>query len=438
MKRRAQELILAVTAASWTGCAPDDRRAAPEADATEETHAFVGATILDGSGAPPLADGVLLVRGGRIQEVGSADAVRVPADAIVTDVTGRFIVPGLINAHGHVGGTLGLESGHYDRANLVRQLELYARYGVTTVVSLGGDGEEGVALREEQATESLARSRLFVAGAVVVGETPGEAIEMVDGNAALGADFIKIRVDDNLGATVKMTPEVYGAVIERAHDLGLPVASHLFYLEDAHGLLDAGVDFVVHSVRDRDVDPELAHKLIEQDVCYTPTLVREYVIYAYEEVPEFFSDPFFLAEADTAVLARLSDPEAMARVADDETAQRYKEALVQAQTNLGLLSEAGVTIAMGTDTGPPTRFQGYFEHVELELMKQAGMSEMEILVASTGDAARCTGRDDVGELSAGRWADFIVLEADPLEDISNLRAIDGVWIAGNRIPALGS
>ena len=397
-------------------------------------HALVGATILDGTGAPPVENGVILVRDGRIEAVGPAGEVEVPDGARVTDAAGRFVVPGLVNAHGHVGSTLRLEGGHYSRENVLRQLGLNARYGVTTVVSLGGDEPSGVAVRDEQNAPGLDRARLFVAGAVVTGDTPAAAIEVVNGNAAMGVDFIKIRVDDNLGSTSKMTADVYAAVIERAHALDLPVAAHLFYLEDAHALLEAGADFIVHSVRDRDVDDGLAAHFIERDVCYSPTLTREVSTFVYETVPDFFEDPFFLAEADPAVLAELRDPERMARVRDSESAQRYKEALVQAQRNLGALSDAGVTIAMGTDTGPPGRFQGYFEHMELALMAESGMTPMEILVSATGNAARCAGLEDLGTLEPGNWADLIVLARDPLEDVANLRSIEAVWIAGNQVP----
>lgn len=436
LKRPPISLIVLAAAAILGACSSAD----PESSSAEATGAptlaIVGVTVIDGSGAEPVPDATVVVRGGRIESVGPSAEVEVPADAEVLDATGKYLVPGLINAHGHVGATLGLEGGHYSRANVLRQLGLYASYGVTTVVSLGGDEPAGVEVRDEQDTPSLGRARLYVAGAVVAGITPGAALEMVSGNAAMGVDFIKIRVDDNLGSTYKMTPDVYGAVIEGAHELGLPVAAHLFYLEDAHGLLDAGVDFIVHSVRDRDVDDALATRLIEAGVCYSPTLTREVSTFVYESEPEFFSDPFFLASAEPAVLEALRAPESMARYRGSESAQRYKEALAQAQENLGALSDAGVTIAMGTDTGPPARFQGYFEHMELALMAESGMSPMEILVASTGDAARCAGLEGVGTIEAGNWADLILLNADPLEGVENLRAIESVWIAGNEVPSV--
>lgn len=423
------------------GCATGDRPTPDDDAGSAESGvatAFIGASLFDGTGADPVDDAVLVVRDGRVAAAGPAASVDIPADAEVVRLEGGYIVPGLINTHGHVGDTRGLEAGHYSRENVLAQLALYARYGITTVASLGGDGPAGVRVRDEEAGRPLDRARLLVAGPVVAGSTPGEATAVVDANAALGVDVIKIRVDDNLGTTAKMPPEVYRAVIDRAHEHGLAVAAHLFYLADAKGLLDAGADFVVHSVRDVDVDADVATLLRERGVCYTPTLTREVSTFAYREEPEFFSDPFFLAEADPTVLDALRDPGRQRGVRESESARRYEEALVQAMENLAALSGAGVTIALGTDSGPPGRFQGYFEHLEMELMADAGLSARQILLAATGAAAGCIERDDIGTLEPGRRADFLVLSADPLEDIRNLRALERVYIGGGRIEPAGA
>ncbi len=293
---KAQMLLAGPLVVLWTACAPGPK--APAVDG-EGLKAFAGARIVDGTGAGAVEGAGILVREGRIEAIGAN--VEIPEGVETVDLTGKFVVPGFINAHGHVGGVRGLEPGHYTEDNLLDQLGLYARYGITTVNSLGGDGPEAVALREAQ-DASLDRARIFLAGPVVAADTIDEARSMVDANAELGVDVIKIRVDDNLGTTEKMAPEIYRAVIDRAHEKGLRVASHLFYLEDAHGLLEAGTDFVAHSVRDRHVDEELLSLLKGQDVCYCPTLTREVSTFVYEEVPEFFEDPFFLTEADPAVL----------------------------------------------------------------------------------------------------------------------------------------
>jgi imidazolonepropionase-like amidohydrolase len=418
-------LLLAATASMLSAaCTPP-----PEPDGSK---AFIGARLFDGTGAP-VENAVIVVRDGRIDAVGPADTVEISPGAERIDLAGKFIVPGLVNTHAHVSDVRGLEGGHYDEANLMRQLRLYARYGVTTVNSLGGDGPEAVRLRDGEGA-SLDRARILVAGNVVTGQTVEEAQAQVDANEAMGVDFIKIRVDDNLGTTQKMTPELYQAVIARAHEKGLKVASHLFYLEDAKGLLRAGTDFVAHSVRDQELDDEAMALMKDGNVCYCPTLTREVSTFVYEDVPEFFEDPFFLKDADPAVLLALQEPERMRTMKESAGAQAYKKALEQANTNLKKAADAGVRIAFGTDTGPAARFQGYFEHLELSMMADAGLTPEQVLRSATGDAARCLGLDDVGTLEKGRWADFIVLNEDPLADIEKMRTIDSVWISGNRVP----
>ena len=390
--------------------------------------AFVGARLIDGTETEPIESGTIVVRDGRLEAVGPSSEVDIPEDATQLNLVGRTIIPGLINAHGHVGETRGLESGQYSADNISRQLGLYARYGVTTVLSLGGDGVEARAVRKAEERPGLHHARLRFAGIVVSGATVDEVRAVIDANVELGADFIKIRVDDNLGTSTKMSRHIYEAVIERAHEHGLPVAAHIFYLEDAVGLLRAGVDFIAHSVRDVDVDQELIDLLTQQQACYCPTLTREVSTFIYESEPNFFTDPFFLRDADPDV------PERQQYYLESHGAQAYKVALQIAQGNLRRLAGAGVTIAFGTDSGPPARFQGYFEHMEIEMMAASGLSPIQILRAATGDAAACLGLKNIGTLEAGKRADLVVLSANPLQDVRNMRTIESVWVAGNLVP----
>lgn len=297
-------LLLALAAP--LACAP-----APSADAAAELIVH-GARVWDGTGAELGEPAVLRVAAGRILSfeplAGDADfaaaaeaaeAAGVPA----VDATGQFIIPGLINVHGHVGGTWIPGSGVEYAEYAVSELARYARFGVTTVNSLGGDREpvfairdaswrvgtgaaEGAGAGEGAGTDEGAdpsgspRARLLVAGPVVTGASPEEVTAGVDAAAAMGPDWIKIRVDDNLGTATKMSPESYGAVIARAAEHGLRVASHLFYHEDAKGLLRAGTGLVAHSIRDEAVDGETIGLFHETGVCYVPTLTREVSTYA--------------------------------------------------------------------------------------------------------------------------------------------------------------
>ena len=404
------------------------------ASANEGSIAFVGARIIDGTMAEPIEDGVVVITDGRIRTVGPRSAVSLPAGAQVIDVAGKTIMPGLINAHGHVGGTLGLETGYYNTDNLLRQLGLYARYGVTTVNSLGGDEEQGFDLRNAQFDKNLDRARIYVAGSVVVGESEAAIRAEVNRNADMGANFIKVRIDDELGTVAKMPRNIFDALVDQAHMRRLPVAAHLFYLDDAKYILNAGADLLAHSVRDLPVDDELIDLINDRDVCYIPTLTREVSTFVYESEPAFFSDPYFLKEAEAATLAQLRSPERQTRVRNSRAAARYKIALEVAMANVKALHDGGVRIAMGTDTGPPARFQGYFEHMEMQMMVDAGMSPIEAIRASTGVAADCMGMGDIGTLEPGKWGDLIVLDANPAEDIANSKTIASVWIAGNRVP----
>ena len=421
------KMILMLIFLIFMGCSPSKQE-----KNEMEVMAFVGARIIDGTGADPIEKGLLLIGNGKILEVGSQGDVEIPEGAQVRDVSGKVMMPGIINAHGHVGIANGLESG-YSRENVVRDLQVNARYGVTTVVSLGNDEAPSSALNNEQDVASLNRARLYVAGEVVSGETHKDVKAAIDRNVDMGVDFIKIRVDDNLGSSKKMPEEIYKTVIDYSHDLGYRVASHIFYLEDARALLNAGTDYIAHSVRDQYVDQEFIDLMNEAEVYYCPTLMREVSTFVFGGEPDYFSDPFFTKEVDPGTIAQLRDPERMKRIASSTSAKAYRIALDTALVNLKKLADAGVTIVMGTDSGVAGRFPGYFEHLEMEMMVDAGMTPMEVIVASTGGSAKALKLEGLGSLQPGNWADFIVLDQDPLTDINNTRSISSVWIAGNKI-----
>ena len=410
--------------------------------ASAQVTALVGGRIIDGRGGV-IERGTVVMRDGKILAVGAVDAISVPADAQRIDAAGATILPGLINAHGHLTSAIGMRSDPKgaSRENLVRQLDTYARYGITTVFSLGEDPDvapQVLALRNEQSAGTRHGARLFVSGPVIGGNTADAARAATDKVAAMKPDILKIRIDDNLGSSRKMPEEAWRTIIARAEELKLPIATHIFYLADAKAALQAGADVIAHSVRDVPVDAEFVRDLKARNACYTPTLMREVSTFVYGSTPSWARDPFFLKGAGPAAADEVSDPARQAQVQSSNAYKqglRYKQGLEVAKRNLKTLSDAGVRIAMGTDTGPPGRWQGFFEHLELEMMVEAGMTPMQVIVASTGAAAECHGKaGQVGSLQPGAAADLLVLNANPLDDIRNTRQIRNVWIGGRQMP----
>jgi imidazolonepropionase-like amidohydrolase len=204
----------------------------------------------------------------------------------------------------------------------------------------------------------------------------------------------------------------------------------MYYLNDAKKLLEAGTDMLAHSVRDRLVDEAFLRLIKEKNVSYCPTLTRELSSFVYGDTAEFFADPFFTQEYDSVTIQPLNDPARQLQVRNSQSAKTYKQQLPIAMTNLKTLSDQGIPIVFGTDSGVPTRFIGYFEHLEMEMMAEAGLTPMQIIVSATRNAAQYLGLKDLGTLSAGHWADFIILDADPLIDIKNARKISEVFISG--------
>jgi imidazolonepropionase-like amidohydrolase len=386
-------------------------------DGSAAVKAFVGARIIDGTGKAPMQNATLIVRNGRIEAVGPS--VKPPAGAQRIDASGKTIIPGIASAHSHL--------------FTADQLDRFARYGITTVMSLGGDKE--IEIRDQLRSEhSTGHARLFIAGPVIVAKTPEDARKAVDLDAAAKTDIVKFRLDDNLGKGTKMSPEVYTAIFDEAHKKGMRVAVHVVVLSDAKAVLKLGANMIAHSVRDQDIDAETIALLKKANAVYCPTFTRELSTYIYAENPAFLNDPFLLKNVDQAELAKVHDKAFQDKMRNDAGGQWYKEHLPVAMRNMKKVFDAGVPVVMGTDTGAPTgRFQGYFEHLELEYMVQAGLTPMQTLVASTSNVAKFLRQSDLGTIEPGKSADLLVLDANPLDDIKNTRKIDSVYIAGNRV-----
>jgi imidazolonepropionase-like amidohydrolase len=402
-----------------------------------QTTAFVDGRVIDGAGR--VTDhGTVIVKDGVIVDAGPAETIQLPKDATLVSLHGKTLMPGIVNGHGHLAAANGLRSGPelYTRENLERSLRVSATYGITSVFALGDDREEAFALRAAQSEGPPGRARVFLAGPSIAATTAEMARDLTDKTIALEPDLIKIRIDDNLGATKKMPEVAWRAVLQRAHEAHLKLAVHLYYLEDAKAVADAGADFIVHSVRDLPVDGAFLRSMRTHGTCYSPTLMREVSTFLQESTPAWVNDPFFRRGYPEGLAAELSDPERQAKFRATPVwanGQKYKVALQVAKANLKRVSDAGIPVVMGTDSGPAGRFNGFFEQLELEMMVDSGLSPMQAIVAATGTAASCWGKaGQIGTIAKGLAADLLVLNANPLEKITNTRAIEAIYIGGRR------
>jgi imidazolonepropionase-like amidohydrolase len=421
-------------------------------NSSAETTVLQNFTLIDGTGKAPVADAALVITDGRIRYAGPKAKATVPQGATTVDLTGKFVMPGIINLHGHLGNVKGLvqDPKNYTPENLEENLRTYARYGVTTVVSMGSDQDLLLQRRAEQRSSGRPRTtRIFTAYRGFTGRAgyptsaPGmkgvpfevgtrdEVKKYVDILADKKADMVKIWVDDHFGKEAKIPFDLSAAIIEQAHKHNLKVGAHIFYYDDAKALVERGLDALMHSVRDKDVDDAFIAAMKKRNAWMAAaTLTRELSSFTYAKPPAWLDDPFFIRSVSADVVKTLKTPGQKAVGSDP----RFAAALQTAKRNLKRLVDSGVQYGFGTDTGPPARFPGYFEHVEMQMMAEAGLTPSQIILAATKNSAEFLGEsNNLGTLEVGKWADLIVLGRNPMQDIKNTRSIETVMIAGQKV-----
>jgi len=404
--RRMNMVTVTTVLAVVLGFAVSARAQAPGGGVT----AFEGARIITGNEAGPIENGTLVVQGTRILQVGKAAEVQVPAGAARVNVAGKTIMPTVVDTHTHLSTT---------RDALIKDLKRRAYYGVSAALSMGTDGFGLLDMRQENIPGA---ARYFSAGLGITRFEPGppkfqinseaEGRKAVQENAAHRADIIKIWVDDRDGKVDKVTPLQYAAVIDEAHNRGLRVTAHIFNMDDAKGLIRAGLDAFAHSVRDRDVDDE------------TVALFRSH--------PNLTLNPNLPdrgVKVDNSWLKASLSADEYANLEKNNTDRpRQQEAYGIQARNLNRLSRAGVRIILGTDGNRP-----WSPHEEMADMVTAGMTPMQVIVASTRNAAGFLRMTDAGTLDPGMLADFIVLDANPVDDITNTRKVSSVYLNGAQV-----
>jgi imidazolonepropionase-like amidohydrolase len=421
-----------------------------------QTVALIGARLIDGTGEPPLENSALVIQGETLSAIAPEASVKFPDGTAVIDCHGQTIIPGLISDHSHVGLVDGIsvKPENYNQQNILRQLKQYEAYGVTGVTALGLNGSLFYQLRDEQHAGKSPGADLFGAfrgigaplgappAAVIPAgpdqlyrpETPEEARTAVREIVAGHPDLVKIWVDDLLGTSPKMKPEIYQAVIDEAHRAGCRVAAHIYYLADAKAVLHAGVDIIAHGVRDQPVDAEFINEMKARSTWYIATINLDECSYILAEQPAWTKEPFFQNALQPALKAQLSDSAYLEKTLKSPRVPIFKKAVATNQANVKALYDAGVKVAFGTDSGAiPPRIPGFAEHRELQLMVGSGLAPLQAINCATSRAAALLGLTDRGELKPGKLADFIVLTANPLDDIINTEKIIAVWHRGKKV-----
>ncbi|MDJ1478903.1 amidohydrolase family protein [Cytophagaceae bacterium YF14B1] len=425
----------------------------PSLTTSGQTTILKNVTVIDGTGNKPRTNQNVEIKADKIVSITDAKTAT-SKGATVIDMTGKSIMPMVINSHGHLGNLKGTTTKreNFTHENIERQLVQYEKYGISAILSLGSDHAAIWNLRDSSRNGLLKGATIYTAGygfGVANGAPPvdygmddvlrpqsaAEVPAMMQKLASLKPDMIKIWVDDLGGRSTKMEPAIYEAIIREAHKHNIRVAAHLYYLEDAKKLVAAGLDVIAHSIRDKEVDDALLTEMKKKGVIYIPTLSLDEFAFSYGNQPEWINDPFFKNTLEPGVFEMITSKAYQDKTASAPNYQKNISAFKTALINVKKIYNAGIMIALGTDSGAnPIRPQGFSEHFEMGLLVQAGLTPLQaITIATQNSAIFLKVNTQMGTLAQGKKANFIVLDKDPSENIKNTQSIQSVWKNGKKV-----
>ena len=419
---------------------------------------YQNARLIPGDGGSAIERSALLVEGGRITRAGPAGAVTAPAGAARVDLTGKTIMPALIGTHVHPGFQRGMSyaAANFTRDTVIEDVNRALFFGVAAVLSQGIEaGDVLYQVRADQQAGRVGGAKLLVAGrgigapnagpggAIYAGiayeiTTEPEARRSVEELAARRVDIVKIWVDDRNGRAPRLSPALYRAVIDEAHKRGLRVSAHVFYHDDAVDLVDAGVDAFAHLVRDKEMDDALTAAIVKKNVYVMGNLTTP-LRPTFASVPPWLTagDPMMSLLAASVPATVIERMQAYFAKRDPKAVEGARQRYGILQRSLARLSKAGAKVILGADTGLEDHLFGFAEQLELQAMVDAGLTPAQAIVAATSRAAEFLRLTDTGSLQPGKRADFLVLDANPLDDITNTRRIARLVINGASIDRQG-
>jgi imidazolonepropionase-like amidohydrolase len=422
-----------------------------EGRAQSRATVYEGARLVDGNGGAAIEESAFVVADGRFTQIGRNRELRAPADAAHVDLSGKTVMPALVDAHAHLGYRKGttFSAGNFTRENIIDQLNRFAYWGISGVLSTGTDiGDLIFQLRSATSSPSYKGTLLRTAWrglappdagpfppmrAAPFGVTSeGDARADVRELAARKVDFVKIWVDDRNGTLPKLSPAIYRAIIDEAHKNNLRVIAHVVTLADVKDLLRAGIDGFAHLFRDREADNEVMALLkARPNVFFMLTLWAPRLAAATER-PTWLNDPGLRESASADQIRQFGEPFA-GRTAQSVAAAREEWNVLQ--KNVAMLGKAGVKLVLGTDVGGNTGgpLLGWTEHIELENMVAAGMTPAAAISAATRGSADALRLTELGTIAPGKRADFIVVDGNPLSDIASSRRISKVYQRGSEV-----
>ncbi|PYS09839.1 MAG: hypothetical protein DMG15_22655 [Acidobacteria bacterium] len=451
MKRYTKSLMVAMLVSFLAGCSSEsgsDSKSDKKQQATSDITFYFGARVIPGDGSPVIEEATFIVSNGKFTALGKKGEVTPPKGSGRIDLTGRTLTPVFFNLQAQPGLSNGPSYGpkNYNHDSVMADLDRYAYYGIMGVLTGGtDDGDLAMQIKNEQRQGKANGARLYTSGRGIVARgggpaglgnipipvaTAADARKAVSEQAEKKVDVIKLWIDDDNGKGAKLKSDAYAAAIDEAHKRNLKIVAEVFDLADAKDLVKAGIDGFVSSIRDRDVDDQLVSAMKEKNVFLAPALTSAEAKFEYADKPNWLGEQTMREVYPAQLSAYLADPVTMNKFKRNPELGALRQQYATAMKNLKKMADGGVRIVLGTNSGSPDTYPGYFELREMITMVEAGIQPMDVIKAATSVPAAFLGDHDHGVIATGKVADFLAMPNSPLEKMTNIKDVGSLYLKG--------